>query len=49
MLDDHFLRGKSAIHLRTTGSIAVMMATALGYLKKNKPNKMRSLMTSLTV
>ena len=46
-LDDHFLRGKSAMHLRIAGSMAVMLAIALGCLEKNKPDKMRSLVTPL--
>ena len=45
-VDDHFLRGKSAMHLRIAGSMAVMLAIALGCLEKNKPDKMRSLVTS---
>ena len=47
MLDDHFIRGKAAMHLRIAGSMAVMLAIALGCLEKNKPDKMRSLVTSL--
>ena len=46
LLDDHFLRGKSAMHLRFAGSMAVMLAIALGCLEKNKPD-MRSLVTPL--
>ena len=42
-----FLRGKSTIHRRVPDSMAVMLAIALGYLEKNKPDKMRSLVTPL--
>ena len=33
LLDDHFLRGKSTMHLLIAGSMVVMLAIALGYLK----------------
>ena len=49
LLDDHFLRGKSAMHLRIGGSMAIMLAIALGCLEKNKPDKMRNLVISLAI
>ena len=33
-LDDHFLRGKSTMHLRIAGSMAVMLAIALAAWKR---------------
>ena len=47
LLDYHFLRGKSAIHLRIAGSMAVMLTIALCRLEKNRLDKMCSLVTPL--
>ena len=47
LLDDHFLRGKSNMHLHIAGNMAVMLAIAFGRLEKNKPDKMRSLVIPL--
>ena len=45
LLNNHFLRGKFAMHLRIAGNMVVMLAIALGCMEKNKPDKKCSLVT----
>ena len=43
LFDDPFIRGRASMQLQIAGSMALMMAIAVGCQEKNKPDNMRSL------
>ena len=45
-LEHHFIRGKAKMQLRCTMALCVMLAMALGRIRSDQPQHMRSLLRS---